>query len=925
MTLTGLIKQTPIAFDPSRGQDALGSYDPVDPTARALICGAAGSSPYLAGLIAGHAAWLDQAFADPQAAILGEMAACHAATAGDLPRVLRKAKGRIALTLALADLSGAWPLERITQTLTDFADCALSSAMAVELEAQRRRGKLSMVDGVPSAGMVALAMGKMGAYELNYSSDIDIICLFDDSQVDPADVYDLRSALIKVTRAVVKTLNDVTADGYVFRTDLRLRPDPSVTPVCMAMSAAETYYESLGRTWERAAFIKARPAAGDLNAGARFLQGLTPFVWRKHLDFAAIQDAYDMQSRIRDHKGLAGGIQLPGHDMKLGRGGIREIEFFAQTRQLIAGGRDPDLRQRETQKALLVLAQKGWISDDMAQTLCDHYRAHRMVEHRIQMIHDAQTHKIPMNDDGLARLACLNGQSVEEFTKSVLPRLQQVEQITQAFYEPSKPKSSGPELASLAENATDIMGRWRSYPALRSERALMLFQRLEPVIAQKLSSAAKPDEALLAFDGFLAGLPAGVQLFALLDANPQLIDLLVDILGTAPDLAGHLSKNAGVFDAVIGGSFFGDWPGVDGLRDAAAQIMGSAPDYEAKLDALRRWQKEWHFRIGVHLLRGIITPVQASGQYADLAQSTIAALWPIVGAEFTRKHGAAPGQGACVVGMGSLGAGQLNARSDLDLIVIYDADGVDDSDGPRPLPARSYYARLTQSLITAISAPMAQGRLYEIDMRLRPSGNKGPVATSIGSFESYQRGDAWTWEHLALSRARPIAGSADLMQQTIKMIDDILAAPRQAQQIWLDVQDMRDRLFAAKPHQSQLDGKNGPGRLQDIELFAQGALLQIKQGCGSTHDGLNVAAEKGLISVEQSNTLRETAQIWQNLRVATCLLSSTPLDLGDLGRMGGRFLRDALGVTDLSFLASELNAKADAAAQIINEAIKRAK
>ncbi|MDE3029823.1 MAG: glutamine-synthetase adenylyltransferase, partial [Paracoccaceae bacterium] len=440
--------------------------------------------------------------------------------------------------------------------------------------------------------------------------------------------------------------------------------------------------------------------------------------------------------------------------MKLGPGGIREIEFFTQTRQLIAGGRDPDLRVRGTVEGLARLAEKGWVTAEVATDLTALYRAHREVEHRLQMVQDAQTHDLPTAPDGFDRLARFMGEGdTSRFRSALKARLERVEALTEGFFAPTDVAP----LPDLSPAAQEIVAGWRNYPALRSARAVEIFKRLRPEILTRLARAANPDEALRQVDGFLAGLPAGVQIFSLFEANPSLIDLIIDIASTAPGLAQYLARNSGVLDAVIGGAFFSPWPGRAALWADLAQALDAVPDYERKLDAARRWAKEWHFRIGVHHLRGLIDGFEAGTQYADLAEAVVAAVWAPCLAEFARKHGAPPGRGAVVLGMGSLGAGRLHSASDLDLIVIYDPDGLEASEGPRPLAARPYYARLTQALVTALTAPMAEGRLYEVDMRLRPSGRQGPVATAIDAFRSYQVTEAWTWEHLALTRARAIA------------------------------------------------------------------------------------------------------------------------------------------------------------------------
>ncbi|MEP2642143.1 glutamine-synthetase adenylyltransferase [Roseobacter sp.] len=904
MTLADHLTRCPRAYDPDRGDDALAAVPALDPGARALVHGAAGSSPYLAGLIAKEAGWLPAALDDPDAALRREIAAAHAQGPDGVGDALRQGKRRIALLTALADLGGVWPLMRVTAALSDFADAACGAALRAGLAQQIKRGKLpgkTMDDLDDAAGMCVLAMGKMGAGELNYSSDIDLICLFDETRFDSDDFHAARSSFVRVTRMMTATLSDLTGQGYVFRTDLRLRPDPAVTPVCIAMEAAERYYESLGRTWERAAYIKARVAAGDQAAGQRFLAGLSPFVWRRHLDFAAIQDAHDMRLAIREHKGLGGPVTLPGHNMKLGRGGIREIEFFTQTRQLIAGGRDPDLRIRGTLDGLCALADKDWVPRDLADDLADHYTAHRTVEHRLQMVNDAQTHTLPPTPEGFDRLACLMDRDRAELEAELTTRLQTVHDIMEGFFAP-QPVSDTPMVA--IEN--DHVARWLSYPALRSERSRAIFERLRPDLLHRLSQTARPDAAMQAFDGFLAGLPAGVQLFSLLEANPQLTDLLIDITGTSPELAQYLSRNAGVFDAVIGGDFFTDWPGQAGLVSLLHHRLHDALDYEAQLDAMRRWAKEWHFRIGVHLLRGLIDAQTSGAQYADLARAVLVVLWPRVVAQFAKRHGPPPGRGAAVVGMGSLGAGRLNAGSDLDLIVIYDPQGQETSEGDKPLSTRPYYARLTQALITAVTAPMAHGRLYEVDMRLRPSGNQGPVATSWPAFQTYQTDQAWVWEHLALTRAQVIVGPADLSRDIETFRQRLLSAPRVAPETIADVADMCGRIRAAKLPAGVWDAKQGPGRLQEIELLSQAGALLRGDTSGQIETGLDAAAAAGLMDPASARFLAECHAFYATLHQLARLLSDHPLNADTVGPGGRAVLLRALNADTMATLEQRL-------------------
>jgi glutamate-ammonia-ligase adenylyltransferase len=466
-----------------------------------------------------------------------------------------------------------------------------------------------------------------------------------------------------------------------------------------------------------------------------------------------------------------------------------------------------------------------------------------------------------------------------------------------------------------------VVDGWRSYPALRSQRAVAIFKRVEPEILGRLSRAANPAEALRQFDGFLSGLPAGVQLFSLFDANPQLIDLIVDICATAPALAQYLSHNAAVLDAVIGGDFFAEWPGSGALAAELSSRLAALGDYEARLNAARVWAREWHFRIGVHHLRGLIDASVAGREYAGLAGAVLAALWPVVVAEFARKHGAPPGRGAVVLGMGSLGAERLNAASDLDLIVIYDAAGREASEGPRPLASRAYYARLTQALVTALTAPMSDGRLYEVDMRLRPSGRQGPVATSVEGFRDYQMTEAWTWEHLALTRARPVAGDAALGAEVEAIRLEVLAAKGGSGGVLPDVAEMRARIFAAKAPESDWEAKVGPGRLQDIELLAQSCALRTASPARRVEPQLRAGLRAGLLGPEDEAALQEAYRFLWRLQAGGRLLTQRPLDMAAIGEGGRAFLLRETGMSDIAALTSQLCLRTGRAAGIIDRAL----
>lgn len=895
----------PVPFDLAAAADAVARLKP-PMDAQDLVAGTAGCSPFLLAAMTAEKDWLatiweqepEQAFA----AILADIDAVD----GDPKSALRRAKRRMAVLVGLAELGGVWPVLTATDHLTRFADAALSKCLRF---AVTRFGKgLPM----PDAGLVAIAMGKMGAGELNYSSDIDLVLLFDEQQYEPDEYGEVRAKLLKAARLAMALMSDITSDGYVFRTDLRLRPDPSSTPIVLSMETAERYFEAMGRTWERAAWIKARACAGDLAAGERFLTRLTPFVWRRHLDYAVVQDAHDMRLRIRDHKKLTGPWDIPGHHVKLGQGGIREIEFFTQTHQIISGGRDPSLRARPTLEALDSLVEAGWVSAAHRDVLAQEYLYLRSVEHRLQMVQDAQTHRIPPDRDGLQRLACFMGVAdCDAFVDDLRRRMKSVEAITDPRFRPR----DTPDAVDPIDGASKITERWETYPALRSQRARGIFARLLPEILTALARAAKPDEALAAFDKFLHGLPAGVQILSLFDANPVLVALTADICAMAPDLAVYLSKNAGVLDAVIGGDFMGPLP----ETYHPPKIEGF--DFEKALGQVRHWHREAHFRIGVHLLRNLVSPAEAGTAYAALAEATLRACWQASEAETARRYGRIDGLSVAVLGMGSLGAGRLTARSDLDLVVLHDGAAPEAmSDGKRCLGPAQWATKATQVLITALTAPMGDGRLYEADMRLRPSGRQGPVATSLGGFVSYQNTEAWVWEHMALTRARPVAGKPETMEAAARAREDVLAAHRYTQtQILTELADMRRRLREAGRIGAGLDTKSGPGRMQDIELAAQahtlitGALVRDVPG-QLTLDGWLTTTDRATLA----GTYRLLSGAQQVLRLLT-----TSETAAGLGTGGDAFLADTLGQNSVEDVAEACDVAAGLAGAVIDAALAR--
>ena len=935
MALADRIAHLPLAADPERAEALLRQLDPelTHGAVGDLLAGAAGSSPYLARLIGRHSDELGEFLGQQPETVLNRLIAGlntdvpAAAGMGAVGTLLRRAKSRAALIIALADLCGAWTLEEVTGALTSVADAACERAAGWLLAREVAAGKL------PDGGYTLLAMGKMGAFELNYSSDIDLIALFDDDRFDGADAVEAKAVYIKLTRNLVKLLSENTADGYVFRTDLRLRPSPSTTPVCMAMSAAERYYESVGRTWERAAHIKARPLV-DATAGEAYLQTLAPFVWRRHLDFAAIDDVYDMLRKIREKKAQFTVGTLPGHDLKLGPGGIREIEFFAQTRQLIMGGRNPALRARGTLEALRALTEAGIIAEEIRARLSEDYRALRTIEHRLQMMEDAQTQTFPTSETARRRLAMLSGEADRARFEAVLTgRLARVNTNTGEFFATSDvaPRSENFDESTLAAagferpaDAARQIARWHDghIAATRTERARALFLGLEGRIVRGLTGAASPDQALVQFDRFLSGLPAGVQVFSLFTANPKLLDLIIDICAAAPRLASYLGRRSQTLDALLDRDFWEPIPADGDLLASLDERLSTEDDYERVLDAVRRWSREMRFRAGVHVLRGHADAAEAGIAFTRIAEACVVALLPHVARDFAERHGPMPGLGLSVIAMGKLGSSEMTAGSDLDLIIVYDPARAEMSEGRRPLAVRPYYTRLTQALVAALTAPTAEGVLYEVDMRLRPSGRQGPVAVSIESFESYQIDEAWVWEHLALTRARTIAGPKDLCERLDAIIARVLEARVGARQVITEAGEMRRRLATGNAaDRGRLWAlKLGAGGLMDIEFLAQtGALFTGQRTTCPVPETLAALAEQHWLNAAQARDLSDAFTLFALLQQIERVALEAPFDPETAGVELRNVLARATGHADFAALEQELARARGRAAAICDD------
>ncbi len=792
-------------------------------------------------------------------------AAGKLATLDETMAVLRQAKLANHIGVAALDLAGGAGVTAITGHLTDFANTAVEAALESVL---RERG-------LKADGLFVIALGKMGAFELNYSSDIDMAAFYDPSVFDGGE-RSAGDAASRVIRDTMRVLEDVTGDGYVFRTDLRLRPDPSSTPIAVSTQMAEIYYESVGQNWERMVWIKARHTAGDKTAADRFLQMMEPFIWRRHMDYWAIADVQAIKRMINARAG-ATDIAEPSPDVKLGPGGIREIEFFVQTQQIIMGGRNDFLRDRKTLRSMEALVAADAVDAAVGEQLSEAYRALRSVEHRIQMLEDEQTHRLPADEETRLQVARLCGiDSLEAFDTAILETRRMVNAHYRDLFAEEERKAESASKGNLVFTGVDedpgtvetlkalgfsdpsrviaSISNWHrgKTPATRTERGRGLLTSLLPDLLDAMSATGEPDMAFSRFSRFFEGLRSGIQTLSMLIAEQALLEDLVTSLAIAPRLSDMLARRPGLLEALVS-SDGREYPPVFSPED----------DFEGQMDLVRLWQNERSFLIGHRLLHARLPAAQAALAWSDLADACISLMADAAAIETARKYGPQPGQWA-VGALGKLGGKELTAGSDLDLIIVYEADeGVASEAG-------HWFTKFAQRLITALSAETAEGSLYDVDMRLRPSGRSGPVAVSVTAFDRYQHEEAWTWELMALTRLRTVAGDDALCVRMSTIAKDAIAhghiVPDQRK---LDILDMRQRLWRERPPRGPWDLKLADGGLIDLEFILQQEMLLAADPSlieATVIDCIEGLFKRGLLSPDEAETLSSGFTFLQSIQ-----------------------------------------------------------
>ncbi len=773
----------------------------------------------------------------------------------DWPRLLRRYRTAASTRLVWRDVLGLDDVDATLAGSTRLAETCLQLALeALEREFVQRHGSVRDHDGAPQR-LVVFGLGKLGGGELNFSSDVDLVYAYEhDGESEPAPAQAggprplaAQDWFARVGQQLAKLLDETTADGFCHRVDLRLRPFGNAGRIALSFAAMEQYFQREGRDWERYAWQKARPVAGDLEAGGRFLATLRPFVYRRYLDYGALDGLRAMKAAIAvevARKELA-------DDIKRGPGGIREIEFLVQALQLIRGGREPALQERRLLPALRALVQARQIGEAEGAALADAYRFLRRLENRLQMLGDAQTHALP--EDALARLRIARGLGFDdwdalrtrldthrervaaEFAALLAPRGRRREPGALSGYWRALP--DGGDAGALANagfddaSALDAMLRdfARSHGVRElSDAARARLDRVMPALLQAAADASAPDAAVRRVLALLQNILRRASYLALLDEQPAALARLVDAVARSALLAERIAAHPLLLDELLDARVSGALPGREGLQaECEAAVAGVEDDVEAALQALNEKRQALGFRIGLATLDGRQAAGTSARQLAWLADAVVAIVLRLALREVERAHGRIDGARFAVLGYGSLGGEELGFGSDLDLVFLYDAGPLAQSDSARPLDAPRWFARLAQKIVALLGSETGAGKLYEVDVRLRPDGASGLLVSSLDSYADYQRERAWTWEHQALVRARCVAGDESLRVEFETLRGEVLARPREREALLRDVSDMRRKMRAEldRSDTARFDLKQGEGGLVDLEFLLQALVL----------------------------------------------------------------------------------------------------
>lgn len=816
-------------------------------------------------------------------------------------RLLRHHKMKWYFYIGSRDLTGEASLNEVVHTLSELADGTLEAGFCwLDKKLSSRFGQpMILLNNQPvRAGFVIIGMGKLGAHELNFSSDVDLIYLFDsgDGEVEKSCSLSIKAYYNRLGRDLIRLLGESTSDGQVFRIDLRLRPEGESGDLSLSCRSAELYYESWGRTWERAAMIKARPVAGDISLGNRFIKSLRPFVFRRYLDFAALDAIREMKRKIDRKITLA---QDYHRNVKLGYGGIREIEFFVQSQQLIHGGKNPDLRHRSTLKIVDNLYTFGWLEKENALFLKEAYRFLRTLEHRLQIKDNQQLHSIPEESEAFEQLAKRMNYSNGSTLRNRLTQMTDgVHAIYQGlFYEAGQTLQTDNdsiietllecepgekvclELLSQAgfndpEQAGNLMGILRDGPRRSglTELACGWYKRIAVPLLQEILQAPDQDMAIHHAETFLTALGHRVNYLALLLENPPVLKLLVRLFGASPLLSKYFVKHPELMDQLVTRDFFQHYRNHQTLSKDLSRLLEDQDNQEERFDIIRNFKNSESLRLGIRDLSGVAELTEVMSGLSILADVILLQVMQESLLEMEKRFGVprwSDGEKIhrapfVIVAMGKLGGKELNYSSDLDLIFIHGGQGDEQwTDGKRSLSNSQFFTRLGQKIITGITTLTRSGKLYELDMRLRPSGNSGALVISEKTFIKYQKNEAWVWEHQALSRARIVAGDSKLAKSLQHQIRQIVLESKDPETIRSEVFNMRQRMYEEKkPKPDWIDIKQSRGGIVDIEFLAQFFILAYAHHHPdivhtNTTRALQAFKNVGLLDLNQCTLLEE--------------------------------------------------------------------
>lgn len=867
---------------------------PDDPaTVEALLRILGGSGALAATLVAEGPNWpalvarvLDEPRRDAGAhavALAAEEEDGSPAARAELSSRLRRYRRREMVRIGGRDLLGLAAVDETMREISALADALLAAALA------GTRARLAREwGGDPPVGFVILGMGKLGGEELNYSSDIDLVYVYEE-EGEHTGGRTVREFCCRLAEEVTRAIGEVTADGFCFRVDLRLRPGGGQGPIAVSLPGALSYYEAWGQTWERAVWLKARPVAGDLTLGRRLLDELEPFVYRRYLDFGTLDDLKAMKRRV--DASLREGAD---RNVKLGRGGIRSVEFWVQAQQLIHGGKDPRVRERSTLGALARLAASGYVPGDQAERLAEAYRFLRDVEHKLQIVRERQTQLLPTEPDELMRLGrrlgFLGEDGVTAFRARLAAHTAVVDGAFRALFhgaESERQREERPEIARLVdeldqeeqtmwrlaqlgfrdlETALGNLRLLRDGPphAPASPRRRAALSALAPHLVREVVRSAAPDRALGHLATFVATIGARTSYLHLLLENPGVLRLLVRLFATSEFLSRFFLRHPEVLDSLVRADLVRVLRTEDDLRAELRQRLAAAPDVEAELDTLRRFRHEEFLRIGVHDIEGELTPAAVAHQLSLVAEVVLGEAVGLARRWASRRLDlpeAPAADGFAVLAMGKLGGRELAYHSDLDLIFVYDPG--DSGWWQGRIAPHELFTRVAQRTISVLQTVTREGVAYRIDTRLRPSGNQGPLVTSLEAFERYHETHAALWERQALVKARPVVGPPALRAR----LEAVVA--RAAYRRGLDAEEvaelerMRERIAAERGAEAagRVNIKTDWGGLVDVEFAVQ--LLQLQHGhreprlrVQGTREALDALEATGLLAPEDVARLR---------------------------------------------------------------------